>query len=145
MTELNDPFARHLGYLLRRASAVMMADLGTALIPLGLRPVEATILSLIAANQGCTQSDIGRMLGIKRANMVPLMASLSAKGLIEKSRVDGRSQALGLTDQGALKQRDAIKAIDVHEAKFGAALSKVDIITLQKALIDIAGAQTPTV
>ncbi|OYW87237.1 MAG: hypothetical protein B7Z20_05565 [Sphingobium sp. 32-64-5] len=97
---LVDPVAHRLGYLLRRASATMMAELGKALTTFGVSPVEATVLAVIAANPGCMQSDVARLLGIKRANMVPIVARLLAEGLIDKTPVNGRSHALGLTTKG---------------------------------------------
>jgi DNA-binding MarR family transcriptional regulator len=118
-----DVFADRLGYVLRRASGVMMSALGGALARVELRPVEATILILIGANQGSSQSDVGRVLGIKRANMVPLIAGLIAKDLIKKSPADGRSHALSLTEQGVAR-RDAADAIMLeHERRFEAFLA----------------------
>lgn len=135
---LHDPVALRLGYMLRRASAVMMAGLGAALAEVGLRPVEGTILILIGANPGCIQSDVGRMLGIKRANMVPLIAALAGRGLVEKAPVDGRSLALSLTvaGEGLRAQVDAI--MDVHEARFERLLAGKDMSLLREALRLIA-------
>lgn len=115
---LADPLENRLGYRLRRISSLMMADLGTALIPARLRPTEATILLLIEANSGCTQSDIGRTLGIARANMAPLMAGLMKEGWVEKSPVDGRSQGLSLTPLGHEKVAEAHSIIRRHEDRF---------------------------
>jgi len=129
-----DPISDRLGYVLRRASSVMMADLGGALAVTGLRPVEATILILVEANPRCTQSDIGRMLGIKRANMVPLIAGLSAKGLIDKSPVDGRSQSLTLTAAGRDRRDQADALMRDHEARFEAMLSSGEVDALRTAL-----------
>jgi DNA-binding MarR family transcriptional regulator len=126
LSQLTDPLENRLGYQLRRASAVMMADLGQSLAPLELRPVEATILTLIGANPGCTQSDIGRSLGINRANMVPLMSRLLKKGMIEKAPVDGRSQALTLSHAGQAKVDAAKAIIDEHEARFQMHLNKAN-------------------
>lgn len=137
-TGFRDVIADRLGYVLRRASGVMMGALGTALAAIPLRPVEATILILIGENTGCTQSEIGRVLAIKRANMVPLIADLLAKGLIEKRPVDGRSQALSLTPQG-LVQRDAAEAIiHAHERRFEALLPPSKVAALRSALVRIA-------
>lgn len=97
---LPDPFDELLGYHLRRLSQIVMADLTDRMEPLALRPTEASVLFVIAATPGVTQSDIGRMLGIKRANMAPLIAGLEARGLVTRSAVDGRSQALRLTAEG---------------------------------------------
>ncbi|WP_242151408.1 MarR family winged helix-turn-helix transcriptional regulator [Sphingomonas sp. BAUL-RG-20F-R05-02] len=137
-TGFRDVIADRLGYVLRRASGVMMSALGTALAAIPLRPVEATILILIGENTGCTQSEIGRVLAIKRANMVPLIADLLAKGLIEKRPVDGRSQALSLTPQG-LVQRDAAEAIiRAHERRFEALFPPSKVAALRSALVRIA-------
>ncbi|WP_033926642.1 MarR family winged helix-turn-helix transcriptional regulator [Sphingomonas sp. 35-24ZXX] len=115
---LADPLEDLLGYWLRRASGVMMADLGVGMAEADLRPTEATILILIRANPGLTQSDIGRVLGIARANMAPLMGRLQKRGFIQKVRVDGRSQALTLTEGGMAKVEVAQAIIDAHEARF---------------------------
>ncbi|PZU56983.1 MAG: transcriptional regulator protein [Sphingobium sp.] len=138
LTGLRDPVAMRLGYRLRRASAAMMADLGAHLAAIGLRPVEATILILVGANPRCIQSDLGRVLGIKRANMAPLIATLTGRGLIEKSPVDGRSLALTLTLQGEAKRDKAECIMDEREAHFGALLSGQDTDALHAALSIIA-------
>lgn len=136
---LTDPVADHLGYLLRRASLVMMADLGSSLAATELRPVEGTILMLVGANPGCTQSDIGRALGIKRANMVPLIAGLCDKGLVEKERVDGRSQALLLTGAGETQRDAVVEVMGAVEARFEDLLKGRDIGGLREALALLAG------
>ena len=135
---LEDPIAQRLGYMLRRASSAMMADLGAALGEIGLRPVEGTILILVAANPGCIQSDLGRALGIKRANMVPLIAALARRGLIEKAPVDGRSLALSLTREGEEMRARADTIINAHEARFAALLGGSDQPALRAALAAIA-------
>ena len=132
--QLTDPLENRLGYQLRRASAVMMADLGQSLAPLDLKPAEATILIVVGANPGCTQSDVGRSLGINRANMVPLIAALLKQGMVEKAPVDGRSQALTLTSAGQAKVDAAEKIIDKHEARFQALLNMSDHDALIAAL-----------
>lgn len=135
---LRDPVSSRLGYLLRRASSAMMADLGSALAEIGLRPVEGTILILVGANPGCIQSELGRVLGIKRANMVPLITALAAKGYIEKSPVDGRSLALTLTKMGEAARAEAEAVMDAHEARFDTLLGDRDRQALRDALSVIA-------
>ncbi|KQN02326.1 hypothetical protein ASE85_21495 [Sphingobium sp. Leaf26] len=135
---LTDPVALRLGYMLRRASAAMMAGLGIALAEIGLRPVEGTILILVGANPGCIQSDVGRMLGIKRANMVPLVAALAGRGLVDKSPVDGRSLALSLTPAGELLRMQVDAIMDAHETRFERLLAGRDIALLREALRLIA-------
>ena len=123
-----------LGYVLRRASSGMMSELGAVLARVGLRPVEATILLLIGAREGSTQSEIGRTLGIKRANMVPLIAGLTAKGLVEKSPVDGRSQGLSLTVTGIVSRDAADAAMQAHERRFQSLLSETEVKMLRDVL-----------
>ena len=63
------------------------------------------------------QSYLGRALGIKRANLVPLLASLQARGLVGRRAVDGdrRAAALHLAPDGAALLRRADEAL--YEAK----------------------------
>ncbi|ENN89742.1 transcriptional regulator protein [Rhizobium freirei PRF 81] len=117
-SKLSDPLETLLGYQLRRASNVMMAELGSRLQAIELRPVEASILTLIDANPGCTQSDLGRSLGIQRANMVPLMVGLTKAGLVDRAPVGGRSQALRLTRTGIERLETVRAIIEAHEARF---------------------------
>ena len=50
-------------------------------------PVEASILFVIGSQPGITQSDIGKVLGILRANMTPLVAALITQGLVERAAI----------------------------------------------------------
>lgn len=115
---MHDPLDNLLGYQLRRASSVMMADLAASLRDTGLRPVEASVLLVIESSPGCTQSDVGRLLAIKRANMVPLIAGLFKRDLVYRAPVDGRSQALFLSPAGEKLASEAHSAIDRHEQRF---------------------------
>jgi len=123
-TSLKNPLEFRLGYQLRRASVIMMADLTTRLADLDLSPAEASILILIAANPAVTQSGIGRALGVKRANMVPLIAGLISRGCIAKEPADGRSHSLQVTDSGTELAKGAQRIMLKHEAHFFAELSE---------------------
>ncbi len=111
-----DPLMGYPGYLLRRASAAAMADLAGRLELLNLRPSEATVLQIIDANPGATQSDIGRLLDIASANMTPLASRLEDRNLIEREAVDGRSHRLALTAAGRALTARVKKAVAAHEA-----------------------------
>jgi len=121
-----DPFAATLGYQLRRLSLLVMADLADGLEPLGLRPADATVLLAIRINPGITQSELGRMLAIKRANMVPLVAGLEARGLVARAAVNGRSQALTLTAAGERLAGEAHAETDANEARCFPGLSAAE-------------------
>jgi DNA-binding MarR family transcriptional regulator len=104
------------GYALRRVSAAFMARLAQRLSRLELRPADATVLLVIGANPGVTQSEIGRLLAIASANMAPLAARLADRNLIVREAVDGRSQGLTLSDAGQRIAQKVRSIIDDLEA-----------------------------
>jgi len=120
---VSSPLDGLLGYQLRRASSAVMADFAQGLARVELKPSEATVLLLIGDKPHATQSEIGRVLGIKRANMAPLVASLEKRRLVERAPVDGRSQGLTLTALGAEAAQEARTAVQANEAKFFGRLS----------------------
>jgi DNA-binding MarR family transcriptional regulator len=97
---MRDPLKSYPGYLLRRASSALTAELTRRLADLDLRIAEMSVLLLVGANPGITQSELGRLLDIQRANMTPLAVRLRDRGLITRQAVDGRSQGLALTGAG---------------------------------------------
>jgi DNA-binding MarR family transcriptional regulator len=113
---MTDPLLKLPGYVLRRASAAALAGLNERLLPLELRHADVALLMLIEAHPNLTQSQAGRTLDIQRANMVPFIARLQARGLLERRQVDGRSQALGLTASGRVLLAKARRAVAAHEA-----------------------------
>jgi DNA-binding MarR family transcriptional regulator len=112
-----DPLLQFPGYLLRRISSAIMAELSGDLGKLKLRPTEASILIVVEFQPGMTQSDIGRLLSIKRANMTPLAARLEARELIGRRQVDGRSSGLVLTAHGAAVAAKAREAMEGCERR----------------------------
>lgn len=110
-----DPMRHLAGYALRRASAAVMAEVADSLRPLGLRPVEASVLLVIRSKSGATQSDIGRLLNIQRANMTPLAIGLERSGLVRRNKADGRSRGLVLTEKGKALAAKVQKAFDASD------------------------------
>lgn len=131
---LTNSLEGRLGYQLRRASAVMMADLGRELADLDLRPAEVTTLLVIAENPDCSQTEVGQVLAIKRANMVPIISRLMDRGLVERRRIDGRSHALTLTDAGRTTADEALARIERHETRFTELLGAPDTEVLFRCL-----------
>jgi DNA-binding MarR family transcriptional regulator len=113
---MKDPLLDLPGYSLRRAAAAVMGDFVARLEPLGLRLSEVSALLLVGANPGITASQLGRMLDIQRANMVPLIARLETAGLVRREPLDGKSHALGLTAAGLARLGEARSLIDRFEA-----------------------------
>jgi DNA-binding MarR family transcriptional regulator len=116
--ELKDPLENLLSYQLRRAALVTLSALVDSFAALELTPTEAIVIRFVHANPGCTQAEIGRALGVKRTNMVPIATGLMTRGLIERTAADGRSHSLYLTRAGGDLQRKIAKATIEHEARF---------------------------
>lgn len=127
---LVNPLEAHLGYQLRRASVFAMTDLGTRLTPTGLRPSEVAVLMVIRANSGCQQGAIGELLGIKSANMVPLVARLVKQGLVNRARADGRSHALSLTPAGRTRVAAVNQLLERHESAIQSRLDEQSLSRL---------------
>jgi len=113
---MRDPLVKLSGYVLRRASTAAIAELNERLVPLELRHADVAMLMLIESSPGITQSHAGRVLDIQRANMVPFVARLEARGVMVRRQVDGRSQALALTGRGRALLARARRVVDAHEA-----------------------------
>jgi DNA-binding MarR family transcriptional regulator len=115
---LTNPLERLLGYQLRRASQAMLSDFVLALEEFALRPAGVSVLELVASNPGITQSRIGQILAIERANMTPITANLAKQGLLRRSPADGRSHGLHLTAEGKAVVAKIRRRIADHENKF---------------------------
>ncbi|HEU4458042.1 MAG TPA: MarR family transcriptional regulator [Methylibium sp.] len=93
-----------LGYQIAQAKiatdAVFDRSVGT---PHELRPVEYTMLALIAANAGASPSRIATALALNKPNVTLWLGRLEARRLIERrpSAQDGRSIELTVTAAGA--------------------------------------------
>jgi len=124
-----------LGYLLRRAVATMNADL-KAHTDDAVRPVLVTMLSVIDANPGVSQSAAGDALGIKRPNVATLVAELTDAGLVARtaSPDDARRHELRLTPAGRAALTAGQQAIASHEARVMSNLSTSESDTLLRLL-----------
>ncbi len=127
-----NPLEGYLGYQLRRLSAASMASLTNSLEEFEIRPSEATVILFIDENPGVRQSLIGKHLGIRRANMAPLIAKLETKGFCQRNPIDGRSSGIKLTQLGKKhSQQIKQKILDNEELYFG----KLDSKLLEEFLI----------
>lgn len=113
--EPKQPLDGHLGYHLRRATAAMQADLAQRVSVYGVTIVEMSALLVIEANPAVTQSQIGRLLGIKTANMAPMTAGLVDRGWVKRDDAVGRSVGLSLTAQGATLAKSLHACIKANE------------------------------
>ena len=104
----------HLGYFIRRLQVWVFQDFIRTLAPVDIRPAQYSVLVVIAANPGLSQSDLADRLGIERARLVRVLDKLEKRGLTQRlaSPTDRRSHALRLTPTGqrTLKRAKALAA-----------------------------------
>lgn len=123
---------RLVGYRLRRASAVFASDFAVTLDGTGIRQIPMGILAVVADNPGINQGTVGRLLGIKRANMVPLINELIEAGLIlrETDPSDRRAFTLDMSAEGQRMLTDCIARIEGHEERLLAGFTDTEKATL---------------
>jgi DNA-binding MarR family transcriptional regulator len=112
---LQEPLLGLTGYVLRRASNATLAGFSQRLAPLDLRPIDAALLVLLEAAPQVTHSEVAATLGLRRSNLVPVVAALQTRGLLERKRVDFRSEGLVLTRQGEALLKKVRRIIALHE------------------------------
>jgi DNA-binding MarR family transcriptional regulator len=103
-----------IGYNLRRAHGVQLQRFRAVFAPLSIRPVQLSILGLIYEHGRLRQSELGRALDIKRANIVSLLDELERRKLIERqpAHTDRRSLVLLLTPAGRKLTKELL---ELHE------------------------------
>ena len=113
------PIQELIGYALRRAQGVVYADLNGALARVSLRPLQFTLLLMVAENPGASQSGVCEALGIQKANCVPTMSELERRGYIirRKSTADARSYELHITHKGKRIPQRAGEVHSLHEQR----------------------------
>ena len=114
-----------VGYHLRRASAAFAADFSAAMEGTGMRQVLVGILAVIAGSPGINQGAVGKVLGIKRANMVSLINELADNALIDRQVDPGdrRALVLSVTKAGQAMLKECLARIAAHEQRMLAGFS----------------------
>lgn len=139
-----EPLASATGFLLswngRRASS----EFARALEPLGLRPSQFGLVTLIEANPGKTQQELVTDSLIDPSSMVAVIDELEALGLAERRRnaSDRRKHAIHPTAKGkrALIRARGV-AVDVADDLL-APLSEPERETLRLLLRKLAGVES---
>jgi len=108
--------------------------------PLGLRPVEFTILVLVASNPGVTQKRIGQALALSAPNLTLLLDRMEARGWIERvrSETDRRAQNLHLTPAGRALGAEAYEVSLTMEQELLRHLSEGERVMLRELLVKVA-------
>lgn len=136
--------AHVLGYQLARADVpikkVFLKHIGQ---PLGLRPVEFTILLLIAHNAQVTQKQLAQTLAISAPNLTALLDRLAERGLLTRvrSEADRRLQHIHLTEAGQALARRAHEVSLTMERDLTRHLSEAERAILMELLEKVARAR----
>jgi DNA-binding MarR family transcriptional regulator len=107
------------GYVIRRAQVWIFQDVIRAMAKHDIRPAEFSVMTVIDANDGTSQSAVSQALGIERARLAVMLHKLEARDLVKRadSSRDRRSNALHLTASGR-KMLGALKrAVAQHEER----------------------------
>ncbi len=105
---------QQLSFLIIRTSSLAMSKLVKDLALLDLIPTNASAMMMIFNNPGINQSNLGRRLGIKRANISTLVSELKARELVN-TQVKGRTQKLSLSEAGLSLVKLIARKFEQHE------------------------------
>jgi DNA-binding MarR family transcriptional regulator len=125
-----------IGYNARRAALAVIEVFLERMAIYNLRPVDFSVLSLIAHNPGITSRQLCSTLGILPPNLVGMINALEKRELIERQPHprDGRAMGLHLTTGGQKLMRDAERTAAELESDVAARLSAGETKTLIRLL-----------
>ncbi len=131
-----------LGYNLSRADIRVRKIFNRHLATLELRPVEYSVLVLIAANPQINQRQLGEALEISAPNLAVLLDKLAERNLVKRVRgdLDRRAQHPHLTAAGRKLVTAAERLALASDADLAAVLSEGERALLTELLQRLAGA-----
>ena len=135
--EVNVSFLESLvGYNARRAAVTAMSAFNRRMAPFDLRPVDFSLLSMIAHNAGITSRQLCRTLDVLPPNLVGIVTALEKRGLLERKPHPGDRRATGLhlTDTGNMLMQKAEPAATQMDAEVAHRLSTTEMRSLIRLL-----------
>ena len=125
-----------LGYNARRAALSIIGIFLDRMQPYDLRPVDFSVLSVIAHNPGVTSRQLCCSLGILPPNFVALLANLEKRGLVQRSAhlTDKRAVSLLLSATGRALMDKAELTVTLLERDASQKLSPTELKTLNRLL-----------
>jgi len=134
------PLPGYVGYNLRRAQIASFKHLDRIAGALELSPGQFSLLTFLDRNPGVSQKAISQAFGVDTSTLSPVLAALSARGLVRRRRAphDRRNYAIALTPEGERCLADMREHIEAQEALMGAALDAGERSQLLKMLGKIA-------
>lgn len=140
------PLPGYLGYKLRQAQAASFRHIDRMAGESDLSPGRFSLLTVIGANPGVTQTRIARAFGLDKSTLSPVIDQLVKGRLVarKRSKTDGRAYGLSLTAAGR-RSLDAKRAqIEAQEKVMAATLSPrehagmMEILDRIVAALDVA-------
>jgi len=97
--------------------------------PYGLPTGSLTVLALVAANPGSSQSALARRAGLNKSALVGIVDELEAKGLANRERSEGdrRRNQVTVTPQGEAAMQVLFAAVTREEEPIRDALGMADL------------------
>jgi len=125
-----------VGYNTRRATLSIVGLFLQRMAVYDLRPVDFSILSLVAHNPGITSRQLCARLGILPPNLVAMVGTLEKRGVLRRAphQVDGRAMSLFLTHDGESLMREAEQTAATLEVEATARLTAGERRTLIRLL-----------
>lgn len=125
-----------LGYNARRAALSVIGVFLRRMAPFALRPVDFSVLTLIAHNPGVTSRQICAALDLLPPNLVGLVRQLESRGLLLRKPhpSDRRAQGLHLSAAGKRLQRAAESEATRLESEVANVLTPQELDTLNHLL-----------
>lgn len=101
-----------------------------------IRPGIASLLLLVAANAGASQTDVSRAMHVDKASLVAMLDKAEASGWLQRIRSseDRRRHELSLTDAGQEMATSLRRQISLHQKKFVDRFTPGELATLVELL-----------
>lgn len=121
-----------LGYNARRAALAVIEVFLQRMVVFELRPVDFSVLSLIAHNPGITSRQLCTTLGVLPPNLVGIINTMERREIVTRRPHphDGRAVGLHLTAMGHKLVSDAERTAAGLEAEVATSLSAAETKTL---------------
>lgn len=125
-----------IGYNARRAALTIIGTFMERMAVYGVRPVDFSVLSVIAHNPGITSRQLCACLGLLPPNLVTMLNQLEQRDLVVRQPHphDGRAIALSLSVQGAAMMAEAEATAYQLEIDATSALTDAQRTTLKRLL-----------
>jgi DNA-binding MarR family transcriptional regulator len=129
-----------MGYMLRQGQLCVYHDFFETLAAENIRPPQFSILEVVSRNPGIRPSDVAAVIGVKRANLVPLVSALEQRGFLSRASSSGdrRAQSLQLTQEGKERLKHWHTLVLPHEDRLAGRLGpdgRAQLLNLLHALV----------